>query len=359
MDKIIDFYSNLRSDLLIELRYEISQELEKQNTKLENRINELESKIVELETDKLKLETKNTELDNRITELESKRNENYYQRFLERKLSATHKRTKFGITDITTDKEHIEIKHWKNYKSALGQLLSYNHNDNKTLSVYFFGTIDDNQRRNIIELYSSKGVNINELVDTLDGIQIREVNKIEQQEEIEQCVSETEETEIHKFSKWLDENVEYKQGELLKLSEICDLYLDEAKIHTSVSTKIRQQIEQWIKNKYTNVKWNYGLVNINGISQNGWKNLCLKNSHNYKFLFVSKYIKKGGDGIKWSDLFIKYKNWYNNINGYNNSIDNIDKKELKLFFENKIFKKQEQPIRNIGRGWLRWSLIDT
>ena len=40
MDKIIDFYSNLRSDLLIKLRHEISQKLEKQNTKFENKIHE-------------------------------------------------------------------------------------------------------------------------------------------------------------------------------------------------------------------------------------------------------------------------------------------------------------------------------
>ena len=62
----------------------------------------------------------------RLESLEAKRNEIYYQKFLEKRLGATHKRTIYGITDLSTKDEHVEIKQWRDYKTALGQLLSYN-----------------------------------------------------------------------------------------------------------------------------------------------------------------------------------------------------------------------------------------
>lgn len=232
MNKVVDFYTELRLNLLEELRSEIRLDFEKQkiiNLELKNKINGLETEITRLKTD-------SNELNNKVIELESKRNESYYQRFLERKLSGTHKRTKFGITDITTDKEHIEIKHWKNYKAALGQLLSYNHHDNKILSVYFFGTIDDKQRENIIELYSSKGVNINELIDTLDGIQIREVKRQIEVTKIEP------ENEMTNFYNWLSNCITFEKDSYMCLEEICYAFTGESNLNTFSKQKYRIEI---------------------------------------------------------------------------------------------------------------------
>ena len=56
----------------------------------------LEAKLEQFETKFKELEEKYKDLEEKYTNLENKKNENYYQRFLERKFSATHKRTKFG-----------------------------------------------------------------------------------------------------------------------------------------------------------------------------------------------------------------------------------------------------------------------
>jgi hypothetical protein len=69
--------------------------------------------------------------------------EKHYQKHLSKLLNgATHLKNKFGITDITNDNCHIEIKNWQNYKACLGQILAYNLGDPKnTLIAAFFGDI--------------------------------------------------------------------------------------------------------------------------------------------------------------------------------------------------------------------------
>jgi hypothetical protein len=276
-----------------------------------------------------------------LNEVLAKRNELYYQKFLEKQLSATHKKTKFGITDISNETHHIEIKHWINYKSALGQLLSYNFNDNKSLAAYFFGSVSEHQKQDIITLFHTNNVSVHELIDTPTGIQI--INH-------HLCHSETQEQQfenwlsnkiyfsensymtldeicssffkskvvshdliskykniietyikknikeinskynaIHKgwchltfynnedpFIKWLDENIEYNENKVLKLGDVCELYLGKTKIHSSSKTKYKNILEKYIKFKFLTVKWKYSVININGISYNGWKHLCIK-----------------------------------------------------------------------------------
>lgn len=50
--------------------------------------------------------------------------EEYYQFHLEFHFGASHLVCDTGITDITTDDMHIEIKNWKWWKEVIGQLLS-------------------------------------------------------------------------------------------------------------------------------------------------------------------------------------------------------------------------------------------
>jgi hypothetical protein len=193
-----------------------------------------------------------------------RRKEQYYQRYLEKLFSATHKKTKHGITDITTNTAIIEIKHWKNYKNALGQLLSYKQSDpTKLLHAYFFGMCTDSLKNSVVELFKQNNISVYELIDTDSGIQINQVyyhlNLPSQSS----------------FINWLEENVEEKEGGLLKLSEVCKLYTKN-KVNTHLLGKYRKEVEKWIKSKFLYVKSEYGVVKINELSYKGWKGITLK-----------------------------------------------------------------------------------
>ena len=108
------------------------------------------------------LHSKFTNLDSKYTDLISKFNdlcekyhelakavaspgptkdEKYYQRLTEKLLNGKHMLIRsVGITDVTNDFEHAEIKKWSQYHHAVGQLLSYNNAVPRSkLSVYFYG----------------------------------------------------------------------------------------------------------------------------------------------------------------------------------------------------------------------------
>lgn len=55
------------------------------------------------------------------------RDEKIYQFILEKHLGGTHLFLRdVGVTDITTDEFHAEIKHWSDSKKLIGQLMIYN-----------------------------------------------------------------------------------------------------------------------------------------------------------------------------------------------------------------------------------------
>lgn len=76
------------------------------------------------------------------------------------------------------------------------------------------------------------------------------------------------------FYEWLLDNVEYKDNELLDLNSICEAYFGKTDMHSSMKTKWRGEVERFIRDNY-DTKWQYGVVNINGASYNGWKHLKL------------------------------------------------------------------------------------
>lgn len=214
------------------------------------------------------------DFESRLESLEGKRNEMYYQKFLEKYLGATHKKTKYGITDITTSDYHIEIKPWYHYKQALGQLLSYNFKNDKKLSAYFFGTIKNDKKVDIIELYKSKGVEVYEFIDTIDGIKINCLLNYDRQDVLD---------EKQIFYNWLDKNIEYDENELLQLTDICENFLNKSNLHSSLLTKYKKWIENFIKETYLNIRYEYGVVKIDNKTFNGWKHLCLKNNEKQMF----------------------------------------------------------------------------
>ncbi len=87
-------------------------------------------------------------------------NEAFYQDILEKYLKSSHCTLDCGITDITTNTCHAEIKNWKNWKTAVGQLLIYNASSKKDrLEVYFFGDTPLKEQKEMIIKYV-KGLNI-------------------------------------------------------------------------------------------------------------------------------------------------------------------------------------------------------
>jgi hypothetical protein len=99
-----------------------------------------------------------------------RRNETYYQKFLEIILGAGHKRLKCGETDITTDEYHAEIKEWKQYKGAIGQLLCYNkHDPRNELRLYLFGSYSESKKKSAHEDCKSFNILIYNMVDNGNG----------------------------------------------------------------------------------------------------------------------------------------------------------------------------------------------
>jgi P4 family phage/plasmid primase-like protien len=83
--------------------------------------------------------------------------------------------------------------------------------------------------------------------------------------------------ENNDFYNWLEENLEYKENEILQINDVCQIYLNKLKIHSSISSKYRKEIEKYLKERYRNtVKWEYGVVKIGDKCCRGWKNIYIK-----------------------------------------------------------------------------------
>lgn len=100
---------------------------------LQQQINMLSQRIHELETE-------NKDIKAQMMFFKSKKNEDFFQCILEKHFGASHKTLETGITDITTDTTHIEIKRWSCWREAYAQLLLYNSSETKEhLYACFFG----------------------------------------------------------------------------------------------------------------------------------------------------------------------------------------------------------------------------
>jgi hypothetical protein len=79
-------------------------------------------------------------LQSRVNALTTKRDEYFYQNWLEQRLGGSHMKLQSGVTDITTDTCHAEIKEWKSWKAGVGQLLAYNSElRRQEVALYLFG----------------------------------------------------------------------------------------------------------------------------------------------------------------------------------------------------------------------------
>jgi hypothetical protein len=227
----------------------------------ESRILHLEKTVVSLES---KVDTLLQSFDERIA---NKRLEIYYQKHLEKKYQATHLKGNYGITDIETYHEIIEIKRWDRYKDALGQLLSYTHQNHKRKVVYFFGNKPKNID-NIVGLFQKYDITIYHLSSNSDGV--------------------ITDDEIHftlhndPFYKWLVDNVKYEENSLLKLKcavNACPLFSQKI-VHSKQLNVYKHVVEQYIKYCHPKLKWMYGKVRIDEKCYSGWKHLKLNHHIN-------------------------------------------------------------------------------
>ena len=82
--------------------------------------------------------------------------------------------------------------------------------------------------------------------------------------------------ENNDFHNWMDENVEEKADGILKLKEACELYTGKPKIHSSLSSKYKKEIEKYIKFKFRTLDEKYKDSSLNGKAYKGWTGLQLR-----------------------------------------------------------------------------------
>jgi hypothetical protein len=259
---ITEFYNEIKKELREELKKEFEEKFNNTIVKITNLQNEL------------------NEVKQQLQYTIEKRNEIFYQKHLEKLLNGTHKTTKHGITDIFTKDAIYEIKGWKNYKSCFGQLKSYYvGNEDKRLCAAFYGEINEEQKQKITELFSQNKIEVYEITESYDGvISLKHLNEfIKENDEQESCKNDGCENDICKdnFEKWLDKNIEYKEGGILKLNEVCEMYLSK-KVAFRSTSKFKKEIEKYIKSKYPKEDYLYTNSSYNNIKFKGWLHLCLK-----------------------------------------------------------------------------------
>jgi len=99
--------------------------------------------------------------------------ESYYQFYMEKYLGGTHKTLKVGVTDITTEKLHAELKIWKDWKNAVGQLKVYNAAANRSeLHLYLFGKCYTKNKKDFIESILLNDIKPYEMCLTENGFDI-------------------------------------------------------------------------------------------------------------------------------------------------------------------------------------------
>lgn len=144
------------------------QSLAEDIKKLQMKIHDLPNKTDET-LQVQKLQDENNKLREQIYMLQAKKNEDFYQYILEQHFNATHKKLKIGITDITTDDTHIEIKRWSCWREAYAQLLLYNSHDPKEkLHACFFGDFAQCAKDLAIESLRQQNIVCFELHQTQD-----------------------------------------------------------------------------------------------------------------------------------------------------------------------------------------------
>ncbi len=84
--------------------------------------------------------------------------------------------------------------------------------------------------------------------------------------------------ENNDFFNWLEENVEYNENSILKLEDVCFMFLGK-KIGPRSKTKFKKEIERYIKTKYHNVNNEYQDSKLNDTKYKGWLHFSIKQDY--------------------------------------------------------------------------------
>lgn len=183
----------------------------------------------------------------------------HYQKHLEQKYGASHCKSAFGICDLETDNCIIEIKNWKQYKTAIGQLVAYTHQVPKTRVAYFFGTKPRNVTT-VLDLFTRNNITVYHIsTDDCGAIHEEKCTDI-------QCTDD--------FQAWLDAHIIYQEHAVLTLSSITNLYYGKM-TGPRISSLFKKRIEEWIKSTHTNVLCTYTNSTYHGVKYKGWLHLSL------------------------------------------------------------------------------------
>lgn len=155
-------------------------------TSTQHTIQELSDVVVKMQKNLVEIERsqpKHTsdDVSNLLLELQyykNRRNEDFYQRLLEQFLKGTHKVLPCGVTDVTTDDCHAEIKRWNCWKEAVGQLKCYNSDDpRQILSIYAFGNYIEKRKNHAIKVAFGNGIKMYEFVHAdNESVQIKDLS---------------------------------------------------------------------------------------------------------------------------------------------------------------------------------------
>jgi hypothetical protein len=220
-------------------------------------MNTIEHRLQTLEQQIKNLQFENKLLKQQLNSTKQDKCESFFQKYLESKFDASHSKNIFGITDIETSDKIIEIKRWNQYKTALGQLVSYNNGLNKQLIVYFFGKKPQNSHH-IINLFKQHHISTYHIY----------------QNNIDEIIEVPLYEDKNDFIKWLQSHIAYKKDSVLRLQDVCELYLGR-NVNTRIMTTYKKQIEIYIQSKFSDVNSLYQNTTYNSKSYRGWLHLTL------------------------------------------------------------------------------------
>ena len=117
-------------------------------------------------------------------------NEDVYQKHLENILHGGHVDSgMYGVSDITTNEFHAEIKTWKSWKNVIGQLISYNRASARgELRAYMYGKLPSpNKLECIKDVLSTCNINIYHIELSQDTLKITDLQDMSTSEHLVSC----------------------------------------------------------------------------------------------------------------------------------------------------------------------------
>jgi hypothetical protein len=168
-DEILCVKENVKA-----LKKEI-EELRSNQEDINNPVNEF-IQLNGINTTIRKLQNENQRLRNELIRYKVKRNEYFYQVIVENWLNGTHFTNNVGITDVTNETTHAEIKEWNSWKSALGQLLAYQTDVPKEhLYVCLFGTYRQSNKEHALDVFNKHNIKCFEFEEEGDMVYVKNV----------------------------------------------------------------------------------------------------------------------------------------------------------------------------------------